>query len=159
MESPPRTSQAQGGTVAGSVQEWQAKEDDCMNNTKRLATIEFLLKDVPTFTCKEGCSDCCGVVPMTRLEWKRIQERTGIKTQFTSKGRCALLKNGKCSVYDIRPAICRIFGTSEYSILTCPHGCRSQQLLSKTTTDNLTDRVRTLGLGMVLDNKPLSCVF
>lgn len=126
-----------------------------MNNTTRLATLDDLLKAVPAFTCKEGCSDCCGMVPMSRLEWKRIQERTGLKSQFDENGHCALLKDGKCSVYDIRPAVCRIFGTSEHPRLTCPHGCRSEQLLSITQTNKLTDASRELGLGIVFNEKPL----
>jgi Fe-S-cluster containining protein len=129
-----------------------------MNNTRRLATLDDLLKGVPTFTCKEGCSDCCGIVPMTRLEWKRIQERTGITKQYDENGNCNLLKDGKCSVYDIRPAICRIFGASTEPRLQCPHGCKSERLLTAKETDGLIMQVDRLGHGLILDDAPFDKV-
>jgi Fe-S-cluster containining protein len=95
-----------------------------MNNTQRLASIDTLLAGVPQFQCVEGCADCCGPVTMTALEWKRLAVRTGDtklkeKTTAAAKdimdgghGSCPMLdkSTNKCSVYDIRPAICRVFG-------------------------------------------------
>lgn len=35
---------------------------------------------------------------------------------------CPALEDGRCTVYDSRPTICRLWGTSD--ALPCPHGCR-----------------------------------
>lgn len=91
---------------------------------------------------------------MTRLEWKRIQERTGAVRQYDDNGTCVFLKNGKCSVYDIRPSVCVLFGNSESKHLTCPHGCKPSKLLTSTETDAITESVRAHGHGHVLNNRP-----
>ena len=109
-----------------------------MNNTQRLAKIEDLLKDLPKFTCVEGCDICCGPVSGTRLEWQRILKVSGRKekeiqneakksvAKYEETGqsahlKCPLLKpGGGCSVYEVRPATCRLFGVVEHELMTCP---------------------------------------
>lgn len=129
-----------------------------MNNTKRLASIDTLLQGVPQFQCVEGCSDCCGPVPMTRLEMSRIKARVGEYEMFDKDLHCGLLKDGKCSVYDIRPAICRVFGATSFQPrLVCPHGRKPEQPLSREATDELIDKVKALGHGHVTpDGLPLA---
>lgn len=126
-----------------------------MNNTARLAEIDRLLKDVPTFECKPGCSACCGPIALSKLELKRIVDRTGINpklllTSFRLKTgciNCPLLKDGKCSVYDIRPAICRIYGASEHPRLKCGIVPGPDKPLTKEETNRLVDQVLRLGHG------------
>lgn len=137
-----------------------------MNNTKRLASIESLLKDVPKFECRSGCADCCGPVIMTRLEMRRICERTGLKerdldfmTVLQLEGStCPLLDKAtkKCTVYDIRPAICRVFGASDHPRLKCPHGCRPEKPWSTPKTDAVMDSVKELGHGLPANSWMLS---
>jgi len=128
-----------------------------MKNSTRLATIDFLLKDVPAFTCKDGCADCCGPVVMTRLEMRRIVERTGktekeldFVTVLESQDQvCPLLDRvtRKCTVYDIRPAICKVFGASDARHLSCPHGCSPVERLSAFDTEEIIQEVEQLGHG------------
>lgn len=132
-----------------------------MSNTNRLASIDFLLQDLPPFTCKEGCSDCCGPIIMTRLERKRICERTGMSERqldidviiASGSNVCPLLKNGRCSVYDIRPAICRIFGVSQAPHLDCPHIKPPLGSLNTNETALLVDKIRDLGHGLTVPLK------
>lgn len=42
--------------------------------------------------------------------------------------RCPLLVDGRCSVYNARPMICRLFGAVEGMI--CKHGCKPADLLT-----------------------------
>lgn len=43
---------------------------------------------------------------------------------------CPLLNpDGKCSVYEDRPAICRIWGAVEK--MKCPHGCRPKKWMTR----------------------------
>lgn len=90
--------------------------------SERLVRIEKAYAKVPSFQCKQDCSDCCGPIMMSRLEWKRICDTLG----YEPKGEpgaldCPMLKDGKCSIYEIRPAICRVFGATTHPILKCPH--------------------------------------
>ena len=126
-----------------------------MNNTAKLASIETLLGTIPTFQCVEGCHDCCGPVPASRLEWKRIEQRTGMswthymkEVERRSKSdalSCPLLADGKCSVYDIRPAVCRVFGSSLHARLICPHDRKPEQPMTAEATDALMDKISALG--------------
>ena len=88
-----------------------------MNNTRKLQAIDSLLALVPPFECEPGCSACCGVAPMSRLEWKRILEDMNQrgKTEKMLKDEakrnednnsytCPMLENHKCVVYAHRPA-------------------------------------------------------
>ena len=131
-----------------------------MNNTARLAEIDQLLESVPKFECKAGCADCCGLIAVSKLELKRIVARTGIKpemlkTSFRLKQLkktgcldCPLLDSqNKCSVYDIRPAICRVYGASDHVRLQCPHGLKPEKPLTVEETNSLMDRVMALGGG------------
>lgn len=128
-----------------------------MNNTQRLASIDFLLSKLPTFECKPGCADCCGPVMMSRLELKRIVARTGIdpkrlNAQWMLKEGCIscplLTADNRCSVYDIRPAICRVFGSSAHPRLRCPHGLGPLEPISAKQTNSLIDQVMELGHGI-----------
>ena len=104
-----------------------------MNNTAKLAKIDELLSALPTFRCKEGCFDCCGPVIISRLEYMRCIQASGrtakdIKRQMQNNLKqgvytCPLLdaETKRCSVYAVRPAICRLFGVVRGE-LVCPHG-------------------------------------
>ena len=101
-----------------------------MNATQRLVQIDATLASIPTFTCEPGCSACCGPILMSRLEWKRIVARLGYEPKATFDAEhldCPMLKDGRCSVYDIRPAICRLFGAVDDRRLDCPKGCRPER--------------------------------
>ena len=92
---------------------------------------------------------------MTRLEAKRLPElvcdkeplkfgmgfytRVSIKTHI-----CPLLKDGACSVYDRRPAICRLWGLTEE--LRCPFGCEPEERWTDKRAKEWLDAVQRLGV-------------
>lgn len=87
-------------------------------------TIKYLRKQIPTFKCKEGCTDCCGPVVFSRWEWEQIKDQklaTGVHCPYASE-------NG-CEIYEQRPIICRLMGTVPK--LKCLHGCGPKKMLSK----------------------------
>lgn len=131
-----------------------------MNNTAKLAKIGEVQKQIPSFKCKDGCADCCGPVLATRLEWKRIYERIGRTEEQLRKEiserlnkndfRCVLLgPDNKCTVYDIRPTICRLFGASESktpnACLVCPHGVGPEKFLNEQETTDILVKIERLG--------------
>jgi Fe-S-cluster containining protein len=59
---------------------------------------------------------------MSIRERVRIEQRTGRRVDFSPEHGCSMLdEHGRCTVYDIRPMICRLYGTME--TMPCPHGC------------------------------------
>lgn len=71
--------------------------------------------------CTRGCYHCCNVpVAVSGIEALYIQETTKHKVTDWSHQEidhdksydyCIFLKNGECSIYDARPAACRVFLT------------------------------------------------
>jgi hypothetical protein len=115
------------------------------NETVLLAKIDSALSAIPKFECKPGCSECCGPVMMSRLEWQRICDRLGC-TPEGDLGTldCPMLKDGRCSVYDIRPTICRLFGAIKDKLL-CPHGCHPERALTDAEAGVILGKVQRIG--------------
>lgn len=89
-----------------------------MNNTAKFTT---LYARVPKVKCKGLCTDNCSVISCSTWEAKRM-ERDGARVPHEDPLQCPFLSiEGKCSAYDSRPLICRLFGAAEG--LPCEHGC------------------------------------
>ncbi len=87
--------------------------------------LSEIYKQIPRSTCKEGCSDCCtNMIQVTAEE----RDRMG---GYEWDGQCVHLKDGKCSVYENRAFVCRIFGTSE--LMKC-EGCTPERYLTEEET-------------------------
>lgn len=68
---------------------------------------------LPTMQCDSDCGECCGIVPVTKKEYDTILDfvwNNNIK--LISQGSTCPFYNGQCSIYSVRPLICRIFGHS-----------------------------------------------
>lgn len=76
----------------------------------------------PAMTCVPSCTECCGLIPCTEAEYKKVAHVVRAKGIIPrAQGlTCPLAQEGKCTVYDARPNICRVFGHSER--LVCPEG-------------------------------------
>ena len=95
--------------------------------------LDKLYAKIPTFTCKEGCIDCCGPVPRCKSEEDRIlfkMQQIGLA--------CPYAVNGKCVIYEKRPFMCRLFGAVASGSLKCPHGCGPENPLSEEEAFELT---------------------
>lgn len=87
--------------------------------------IKELYKSLPKSVCKEGCSKCCSdMIQFSPSEEKRMGG-------YEWNGKCSHLIDGKCSVYENRPFVCRLFGTSD--MLTC-EGCTPERYLTEEET-------------------------
>lgn len=85
------------------------------------AQLKQLHARVPEVHCKGLCTDACGIIAMQGFEAHRIVQQTGEWPSFDGEtALCSFLKEGRCSIYDIRPLICRIWGATNQ--LRCPHG-------------------------------------
>ncbi len=89
--------------------------------TQTLEALDALYAALPTILCKKQCQASCGVIVMTRVEWLRLQRYMGYRPKDKCTLVCPLLRRGCCSVYPVRPLICRLWGVSE--LMPCPWGC------------------------------------
>ena len=83
--------------------------------------ISYLRRQIPGFACEPGCHDCCGPVTasaeeLARLPVKSVAEHDAALAEFN----CVHLGPQGCTVYEERPLICRLFGTTPS--LPCPRG-------------------------------------
>jgi len=91
-------------------------------------TLSKLRTQIPSFTCKSGCHDCCGPVTasseeMARMPVKSAREHETALAEFS----CPHLGEHGCEAYDERPLICRLFGTTPR--LPCPNGNRPERMI------------------------------
>jgi len=83
--------------------------------------IRFFRRQIPEFACIPGCHDCCGPVLASTDELARLPRKTEAeRASAMQHWDCAHLGQHGCSVYQERPLVCRLFGTT--AALACPHG-------------------------------------
>lgn len=120
------------------------------------AELAAIYDEVPDARCKGLCVDACGPLPMTVAEARRLR-RAGhpiphddvamAELTLTGSYSCPALVDGRCSVYELRPLVCRLYGAAE--ALTCEHGCRpAGGLLPKAKARELIGRAIDAGGGL-----------
>ena len=90
--------------------------------------ISDLYSRIPKSTCKEECFKCC--TNMIQFSPSEAIAMGG----YEFNGLCSHLKDGRCSIYENRPFVCRIFGTSE--LLKCDD-CNPERFLSEAETNDI----------------------
>ncbi|MFW6179744.1 MAG: YkgJ family cysteine cluster protein [Desulfohalobiaceae bacterium] len=98
--------------------------------------LQRLYDRIPSFRCMPGCTDCCGPVPFSRLEWQRVLDKRTGDASLT----CPYARGGQCEIYDQRPFICRLMGATSDPKLKCPRGCGPNKPLSARQAHRLTIR-------------------
>lgn len=103
-----------------------------MRNSDKDAALQEVYDQIPPMaSCKGHCWNSCGPIPMSGRERQRIRE-AGYRITLEDVARkhdgtfwCdALTSEGRCGVYAIRPAVCRLWGTTP--ALRCPWGCEPE---------------------------------
>lgn len=122
---------------------------------QRTAAIEKVYEHVPDVHCKGLCTDTCTVIMMSVHEARRLRQNgTPLQHAEVMLGkvlagdhvRCAALVDGRCTVYELRPLICRLYGATED--MECEHGCRPDgPLIPAEEAHRMIDLVRELGGG------------
>lgn len=123
------------------------------------AELEALYAQVPQIECQGLCADTCAGIDMGPVE-QRAMRTAGVKVPrlvdvklSVSRGEvpdftCPALVDGKCSIYENRPMICRIYYAD--SDRPCPHGCRPVEpakYLTYAEARDLLDQALKLGTG------------
>lgn len=96
--------------------------------------------------CKNGCGQCCGPVPLTPVEAVSLglDENTAVTPTNSLTNSCVFYggQDEGCTVYDLRPFMCRLFGASKG--LPCPLGAAATKPLSEKRSRVLTDRYKKM---------------
>lgn len=97
-----------------------------MNNNREI--IAYLRESIPVFECVKGCHDCCGPVTTSSEEMSRLPVKSDAEHEAAlNEYNCVHLGPNGCEVYEERPLICRLFGTTPR--MACPNGCRPTEMV------------------------------
>lgn len=117
---------------------------------EQVLNMKALWPKVPGVKCKGLCANACTNVPITVVETLYLIERHKAEVvlarhqhlpeqedtaedgffTFPTLGLnepCQFLKEGRCSIYEERPLVCRAYGHPVLN-LECPHGCEHDPL-------------------------------
>lgn len=97
-------------------------------------TVRHTWEQVPAMDCRGLCTDSCGPIDASPAE-RAILASRGIDLPTIAPGQLArwaagfeeppacpaLDATGDCTVYDVRPLICRMWGAIDP--MPCPYGC------------------------------------
>ncbi|WP_328291357.1 YkgJ family cysteine cluster protein [Kineococcus sp. NBC_00420] len=97
--------------------------------SKATEWLEQLSVQLPALSCLGLCEDFCSKDIDASITERRRLLAAGVDLDDpTPDGACPALSRtfgaGRCSVYAIRPTICRLWGATES--MPCPHGCRPE---------------------------------
>jgi hypothetical protein len=95
-----------------------------------LQKLDELYASIPKTHCRRFCSQCCGPVVFSRLEWERIPDP--LRKNATSLICPYSGELGRCEIYDLRPLLCRLYGVVER--MYCPHA-NPERILTKGEED------------------------
>lgn len=118
-----------------------------MNPTLKILqpTVELaaIYAKIPKLDCKKKCFGSCGPIVMSHAESRVIHQHCGSPIQVGQGGICEKLTlSGLCSIYSLRPLVCRLFGTCEE--LQCPFGCVPERWLTSEEVRQLFQECRSL---------------
>jgi len=93
---------------------------------QRREWLDGIYAELPTIECRGQCHDSCCNIDMTGTERRRIAQVADVaiprRTLQDPPRPCpALTVLKRCSVYDIRPLICRLWGLTR--VMRCSYGC------------------------------------
>lgn len=120
-----------------------------------------LVDSLPSVKCKRLCARHCRSVPvspaelllLTRLRKQQgkveirtleIPEQFPLRYLFKQEGdpTCPLLQFDECTVYELRPLICRFYGIVDS--MKCSHGCVPSRWVSHNEADALYKKMADL---------------
>ncbi len=122
----------------------------------RKLSLEDIYARIPTVHCKGLCQESCGPIAMSNEEDRRLRALGVVispmadAVQAVERGEeywCPALRDGRCTVYDARPTICRLWGAT--TSMPCPHGCTPEDALSQEESYELLVLAGHAGDGMV----------
>lgn len=113
-------------------------------NRKRKQKLHRIYDEIPKIKCKGLCQSFCGAIGMTGGEKEEMVKASGVEPHIVGEAMtCNYLKDGRCSIYNDRPFICRSWGV--IPAMTCPHGCEVERMLTPEEFLRIGKKVHQLG--------------
>jgi hypothetical protein len=96
------------------------------NSRRQDRELDALYATLPKLVCQGYCSASCGPIATSARERARIETTAHRALTAEDPGpTCSMLTaDRRCSVYEIRPMICRLWGLVQR--MPCPYGCRPE---------------------------------
>ncbi|MSP21613.1 MAG: YkgJ family cysteine cluster protein [Dehalococcoidia bacterium] len=94
--------------------------------------LDALYAELPHLECRGLCADSCGAISMGYHEARRLERLTGepLRLMATLEESCPYLEAERCTVYDARPLVCRVWGMVDQPDLRCQYGCVPKRWLT-----------------------------
>lgn len=95
--------------------------------------LEALYASLPALECLGLCIESCGTITMGLHEQRRVERQTGepLRTMDRIVDNCPYLEDRRCSVYEVRPLVCRLWGLVDSPELRCEYGCTPERWLTR----------------------------
>lgn len=130
------------------------------------AALDRLYAELPTISCQGRCAIACGPIPLSEIEARRLQLHAHVKPRTVirlladggphtevPRERCIYLTPAdRCSVYAVRPLICRAWGLVR--LMSCMHGCLPDRWLRDTEFVRIAQAVERIGATGLLRTSP-----
>jgi uncharacterized protein len=123
-----------------------------VNHAQALSALHGLYRQIPALACQGRCTEACGPLGLSQLEFVQIQRATPLRLAEGKTTACPLLKRGRCTVYATRPMICRLWGVVES--MPCVWGCRPERYLTVDEADSLMREAEQLSQALFPDASP-----
>lgn len=125
-----------------------------MNGSLSADELTRLYAALPAISCTGACWRDCGPIAMSGREAERIERATGapLRSFDGEKGCGYLTADRRCSIYELRPLVCRLYGVGRG--LLCPHGCVPEVILDEPAVAALFARAERLSNGRVVETAP-----
>jgi len=111
-------------------------------NGKAFSSLKKLKKTynkIPKIDCEPGCTECCGIVPISRDEARNIGINDRRLLPVKDDGiTCAYVCKTGCSIYKKRPVLCRLMGVVEK--MPCPKR-QPERMLTQKEEDELMNEI------------------
>lgn len=122
--------------------------------------LAHVYADIPKIDCKGLCFDSCGLISANKREREQIRDYrrtrnlpyhplagTSLKAMKNTLDqslanesiRCPYFKDKRCTVYEVRPAICRLWGVTD--AMPCLFGCKPDRMLTRDEANAILDSV------------------
>lgn len=92
--------------------------------------LDEIYARIPRMECQGLCVNSCGIIPVFPVEAAAIAAAGHPPLGQKADGdglTCSALRSGRCSIYEQRPAICRMWGVVDSPQMTCPYGCSPER--------------------------------
>jgi uncharacterized protein len=123
-----------------------------MTYAQARSALQCLYRQIPTLACQGLCTEACGPLGLSQLEFVQIQRATPLRLAEGKTTACPLLKRGRCTVYATRPMICRLWGVVES--MPCVWGCRPERYLTVDEADSLMREAEQLSQALFPEASP-----